>query len=328
MGRGKGNFGSVANFELKLARPFDARLVVDTKSDLVSASTWPSDGDTLYVYQGMIVSVADEGRAYMLVDPSKVTSSDYSGWKAVGGGSVAEKMGISGKFNLATATSSSFSAVFSDMSVGEMKMYLVTDSSGNLPSTTETAVTVAYDGLLSPCFLYFGKSESFGVSVGDILVFTKLGAVTPVCRVISLNDAKAPDGDFPGADGLETVWDKSRINKIDGIEWTANNNRDRLNDMNIHRYTWGDTDMDDALLGGVYAWLHLCRSGLPGGIEENFTVIVNRSGDADPNYYTVQQTAYGRTGDAAGRVWTRVLFKHVSDAGQDDFSFNWVEISK
>ena len=90
MGRVKGSFGSVSNFELKLASPFDARLVVETKSDLVLASTWPSDGDTLYVYQGMIVSVADEGMAYMLVDPAKITSEDYSGWKAVGGGSVAE----------------------------------------------------------------------------------------------------------------------------------------------------------------------------------------------------------------------------------------------
>ena len=102
MGRVKGNFGSVANFELKLASPFDARLVVDTKSDLVSASTWPSDGDTLYVYQGMIVSVADEGRAYMLVDPSKVTSSDYSGWKAVGGEEEKEvvRLNFSGLLNV------------------------------------------------------------------------------------------------------------------------------------------------------------------------------------------------------------------------------------
>lgn len=86
MARNKGTFETSGNFQVKVQSPLDARLVVDKKEDLIKKDTWPSDGDTLYIYNGMIVSVAEEKAAYILTDITKVLDSDYSAWKKVGTG--------------------------------------------------------------------------------------------------------------------------------------------------------------------------------------------------------------------------------------------------
>ena len=81
MARNKGTFPFAANFEVKAASPLDPRVLVETKSELISKDTWPLDGDTLYVYKGLLVSVQDERAIYMLVDPDKILETDYSGWE-------------------------------------------------------------------------------------------------------------------------------------------------------------------------------------------------------------------------------------------------------
>jgi hypothetical protein len=225
-------------------------------------------------------------------------------------------MTISGTFNVSTAAASQYRAIFSSMSVGDMRMYLVTDSSGNLPSS-ETAVTVTYDGVLSPAFLYFGKSDNFGVSVGDILVFAKLNALTNVCRIIPLNDVKAANGDFPGADGLSTVWDKSRINKIDGIEWTVNNALPKSSQLPSR---WND-NMNNALQTGVYPW---CTLGRPAGSTGAYTCIVRRTSTDDGAYNTIEQTAYGREGEL-GKVYKRIIFE--KNDGTDTQYGEWLEVT-
>ena len=62
----------------------DPRNVVESKADLINKDTWPSDGDTLYLYKGMIVSVVQENNAYLLIDVSKALDADYSGWIRIG----------------------------------------------------------------------------------------------------------------------------------------------------------------------------------------------------------------------------------------------------
>ena len=52
MARNKGTFQFAANFEVKAAEALDPRIVVATKSELINKETWPSDGDTLYLYEG------------------------------------------------------------------------------------------------------------------------------------------------------------------------------------------------------------------------------------------------------------------------------------
>lgn len=81
MARNKGTFKFAANFEVKLQGALDPRILVDNKSELINKETWPYDGDTIYVYNGLIVAVAADKAIYMLVDKDKILEADYSGWK-------------------------------------------------------------------------------------------------------------------------------------------------------------------------------------------------------------------------------------------------------
>lgn len=86
MARVKGTFSYAANYEVKMQAALDPRVVVEKKSDLVNKETWPYDGDTIYLYKGLLVAVEQEQSVYMLVDVSKVLSTDYSGWLRVDAG--------------------------------------------------------------------------------------------------------------------------------------------------------------------------------------------------------------------------------------------------
>lgn len=81
MARDKGTFQFAANFEVKLQGALDPRILVDNKSELINKETWPYDGDTIYVYNGLLVAVAADKAVYMLVDKDKILEADYSGWK-------------------------------------------------------------------------------------------------------------------------------------------------------------------------------------------------------------------------------------------------------
>ena len=90
MARNKGTFPFAANFEVKAASPLDPRVLVEKKAELISKDTWPLDGDTLYIYKGLLVSVQEESAIYMLVDPDKILETDYSGWERKDGNSPGE----------------------------------------------------------------------------------------------------------------------------------------------------------------------------------------------------------------------------------------------
>lgn len=81
MARNKGTFKFAATLEVQAASALDPRVVVGTKAELVNKETWPYEGETVYVYNGMQVAVVDEKAIYMLVDSSKILEADYSGWK-------------------------------------------------------------------------------------------------------------------------------------------------------------------------------------------------------------------------------------------------------
>lgn len=81
MARNKGMFQFAANFEIKNAAALDPRIVVDTKSELYDKQTWPSDGNTVYLYNGLVVSVVEENELYMLID--SVNFSSESSWKKI-----------------------------------------------------------------------------------------------------------------------------------------------------------------------------------------------------------------------------------------------------
>ena len=218
---------------------------------------------------------------------------------------------ISGKLNLAKAeTAAAMQQVCSSLSNGRMRFYLVTDQNGLLLASTVTAH--------SDVARLFGK-DSLGASVGDICVIAKLNSL-PVYRILPLNDAKAASGGFPGADGLETIWDKTQVNKIPGIETTANEARG----MGASAYmpSLGEKNMDNALQPGVYPW---CTLGRPNSSTGAYTCIVRKSYNADGGgYYTIEQTAYGRQGEL-GQVYKRIIFQ--KNDGSDTQYGEWILVS-
>lgn len=86
MARNKGTFQFAANFEVKAAAALDPRVAVATKAELIAKETWPYDGDTIYLYKGILVSVQEENAIYMLTDIDKILATDYSGWLRVDAG--------------------------------------------------------------------------------------------------------------------------------------------------------------------------------------------------------------------------------------------------
>ena len=79
MGRIRGVFTTSNNYEVKKAAPFDARMLVKKKSDLVDSSSWSITG----IYNGMIVAVGNDpdkanNGLYMLTDIGNIDS--LSSW--------------------------------------------------------------------------------------------------------------------------------------------------------------------------------------------------------------------------------------------------------
>ena len=79
---GRNYIGSYRNndiFESRIAAPLDARYIVEEYSDLFASTTWPSNGDNIYIYDGMQVYVNDEQKVYILVDAANYTKPES--WK-------------------------------------------------------------------------------------------------------------------------------------------------------------------------------------------------------------------------------------------------------
>jgi hypothetical protein len=85
MPRNKGTFKFAASYEVREAYPLDPRMLVETKQELITQDTWPTKDTTIYVYNGLLVSVQEEKAVYMLVDKTKILNEDYSGWKRIDG---------------------------------------------------------------------------------------------------------------------------------------------------------------------------------------------------------------------------------------------------
>lgn len=118
MARNKGTFTFAANFEVKAAAALDPRVVVATKAELIAKETWPYDGDTIYLYKGILVAVQEENAIYMLVDTSKILSTDYTGWLRVDAGN-AEQVEVVDNLT-SDATDKALSAKQGKVLIGEI----------------------------------------------------------------------------------------------------------------------------------------------------------------------------------------------------------------
>ena len=134
---GNFNFGSILKVTTKGA--IDNRQVVENKTDLI-ADIWEG-----YAYKGMLVIVANTGRAYILNDEAKIASSDYSGWTEIATSSSAAAaasvvQAASGQASYLEITSTA------DPTDGHM-IYSVALKPVNLENATSssTGVATAYD---------------------------------------------------------------------------------------------------------------------------------------------------------------------------------------
>lgn len=68
MARSKGTFNFSANLEVKKAAPLDSRIVADSFESLLTSDHWDSGDGTLWVYNGLVVSIPSTGKQYMLTN--------------------------------------------------------------------------------------------------------------------------------------------------------------------------------------------------------------------------------------------------------------------
>ncbi len=83
MARNKGLASFSANFEPQMAAPLDARMLVETKADLLLAATWLANDWNGYSFQGMIVSVWndwDNNGFYMLNAVDFTNEDNWISW--------------------------------------------------------------------------------------------------------------------------------------------------------------------------------------------------------------------------------------------------------
>jgi hypothetical protein len=65
----KGMFKFAGTYEVNAATALDSRVQWDSFEDLIKKDFWPTSGDTIYVYNGLIASVGEE--IWLLIDKAK-----------------------------------------------------------------------------------------------------------------------------------------------------------------------------------------------------------------------------------------------------------------
>lgn len=112
MARNLGTFTYAANYEVKMQAALDPRVAVANKADLITKDTWPHDGDTIYLYEGLLVAVASTNEVYMLTNLAQAVqgindatnTTNYAGWTRVDAGAATQVTVID---NLTTESSTS-----------------------------------------------------------------------------------------------------------------------------------------------------------------------------------------------------------------------------
>lgn len=213
--------------------------------------------------------------------------------------------------------------VYNSLKDNGVAICIIGDSNGNYPSTeSRINVNSKYCAALS----YFFSTDPRGASVGDLLLVSKqkyLGVNICALKIIPINDAKVAGNGYNGVEGIVTIGDKERINKIDGIEWTANNVRDNYLPKSDFLPTRGGENMNECLETGIYVW---CTTGRPEGSDGAYTCMTIKSSTPDGNgFYTHNQICLGRSGSNNGQMYQRLVFTNPT-TGESDFGYTWKRI--
>jgi hypothetical protein len=223
---------------------------------------------------------------------------------------------FSGTINITSASAATtLKNAYNALEVNRMQFYIITDSNGLFLGDKVTAhADVA---------ALFSK-DALGASVGDLLVLGKYKMVVNVAvyRIIPLNDAKAADGSFPGADGLESVWDKTQVNKIPSLE----SKQGLLNRGNSFKYFTADNyNIDQCLDCGVYLYGRTGRS-MPGNHSDEYYIVDVRTrfSISDNKFYIMQSV---HSANYANRSFVRLIVTDSLTNYYGTYS-DWVQVSK
>ena len=174
MARTKGVFNFASNFEVLTKAPLDARLVVDTKANLVDPNIWKDGDGNVWVYTGIVVSViadtSSNNGLYFLLDQDNYTSYDY--WL---------KINTVGDIDASGTPSVTWQLNNGDNGV------ILKDSSGNLE-------VVTFDGST------YADIRAGKITVDSIKIDTLNGALY------------AQDGSIYAIDGGKTLLERYRYN--------------------------------------------------------------------------------------------------------------------
>ena len=193
--RAQGVAAFAVNFEPGGQAPLDARTLVKTKADLVNAKTYAAKN----FYKGMTVVVEDTQEVYVLKDVSKVSSSDYSGWKRVDAGAAAKTPVVDSLDS--TSTTSALSANQGRVLKGLVDGKLAkTDVVNSLSDTsTAKALSAAQGKALNDKISAIGSAyrvKGTKDTVAEVLALTdaKVGDVWNITAEFSLQGKKYPAG--------------------------------------------------------------------------------------------------------------------------------------
>ncbi|MDD5648886.1 MAG: hypothetical protein PHF86_00470 [Candidatus Nanoarchaeia archaeon] len=165
MARDKGTFNFSANFEVLNKAPLDARQVVGSYADLINPSTWLDSNSLIWLFNGAIVSVANDvsttrNGIYFLKDANNYT--DYSNW---------EKSTFSGITdvsinNVGDGSVHIYAGV--DLSTGAFKFKSLKGIGAAILSETNDLITLSLDASFS------GEvNTASNVGTGDVSLFWK-----------------------------------------------------------------------------------------------------------------------------------------------------------
>lgn len=190
--RAQGVAAFAVNFEPGGQAPLDARLLVPTKADLVNAKTYAGKN----YYKGMQVVVADTLEVYVLKDVSKVSSSDYSGWKRVDAGAAA-KTPVENSLSSTSSTSALSAAMGKKLqdeklAKGDVVNNLTTSDTSKALSAAQGKALNDKISALGSAYRVKGTKDT----VAEVLALTdaKVGDVWNITAEFSLQGKKYPAG--------------------------------------------------------------------------------------------------------------------------------------
>ncbi len=332
-----------------------------SRSDVANNLTTTASGKVLDARQGKVLADAIAFKQDILASGENIkTINNQSilgeGNITIEGGSA--NVGITGTLNVTDLNSIAAAQDLITKPYG-VAFYLITDSNGKLPSKNQEAVQIsagvekllsfrspntAVNNILAQVSIDNFKPRGF--NVGDIIALSRVpvsidalveylglsSAIATALKLLGLseieiyqykiwttNDAKwsnfqNKDGSVvpTGVKGLMSVWDKEQVDKVPRLE---------ANDLST-KYGYG-TNFDDCLTTGVCAY----SPATINGVTENFTLIVQASSTVDSGgFYSIIQTAYGRTGSVYNRVFKRMIFYNPTTGAKEPHA--WVEITE